>query len=89
MCVFFRIVKRLKAKRTVVFICILFQLLPVLSFFPHYLLTKISHILEIRRHIFNANNAFLKQVVNTHNIFMFCDLIVVVQSLLCLTLETP
>ena len=88
MCVFFRIVKRLKAKRTVVFICILFQLLPVLSFFPHYLLTQISHIFEIRRHIFNANNAFLKEVVNTHNIFMFCDLIVV-QSLLCLTLETP
>lgn len=49
------------------------------SFFPCYLLTQISQlltqtILEIRRHSFNANNAFLKEVVSTHNIFMLSDL---------------
>ena len=82
MCVFFHIFRRLKTKKTMVFICILFQLLPALSFLPHYLLTQISHVLKVRTHIFNANNAFLEEVVNTHNIFMFCDLIVV-QSLSC------
>ena len=85
MCVFFHIFRRLKTKKTMVFIYILFQLLPVLSFLPHYLLTQISHILKVRTHIFNANNAFLEEVVNTHNIFMFCDLIVV-QSLSCVQL---
>lgn len=79
MCAFFHIYKRLKTRKTVIFICILFQFFSSVSFFPCYLLTQISQlltqtILEIRRHSFNANNAFLKEVVSTHNIFMLSDL---------------
>lgn len=69
-----RIYTRLKTEKTIIFICILFHFFPVLSFPSPYCLTQLSQLvtqtfLEIRKHIFNANNVFLKKVVNTH-IFM-------------------